>query len=87
MIFLIKDYLEELGVTALWLNPVLENNQPSESYHGYATTDHYKIDPRFGENSTYKSLVELAHARDMKIIMDVTSECVTYMKKIGFINV
>ena len=42
------DYLEDLGVTAVWLNPILENNQPYESYHGYAITDHYKVDKRFG---------------------------------------
>lgn len=65
------DYLEELGVTALWLNPVLENDQPYESYHGYAITDHTKIDPRFGTNEQYRQLVELAHERGMKVIMDV----------------
>jgi glycosidase len=65
------DYLEDLGVTALWLNPVLENDQPYESYHGYAVTDHYKIDPRFGDNEQYRKLVQLAHERDQKVIMDV----------------
>jgi len=48
------DYLQDLGVTALWLNPVLENNQPYASYHGYAVTDHYRIDQRFGSNEKYK---------------------------------
>ncbi|MBK8493352.1 MAG: glycoside hydrolase family 13 protein [Saprospirales bacterium] len=65
------DYLKSLGVTALWLNPVLENNQPYESYHGYAITDHYHIDRRFGSNDTYLELVEKAHQRGIKIIMDI----------------
>jgi glycosidase len=65
------DYLAELGVTALWLNPVLENDQPYASYHGYAITDHYNIDRRFGDNGQYKQLVKLAHARGIKVIMDV----------------
>lgn len=65
------DYLEDLGVTALWLNPVLENDQHYESYHGYAITDHYQIDPRFGSNEDYLKLVEACHARGMKVIMDI----------------
>lgn len=65
------DYLQDLGVTALWLNPVLENNQPYASYHGYAVTDHYRIDRRFGTNGKYKELVAKAHAKGIKIIMDV----------------
>ncbi|MEM1215689.1 MAG: glycoside hydrolase family 13 protein [Bacteroidota bacterium] len=65
------DYLEELGATALWLNPVLENDQPYESYHGYAVTDHYRIDRRFGSNEQYRQLIRLAHERGQKVIMDV----------------
>ena len=65
------DYLEGLGVTALWINPLTESDQPHESYHGYAVTDHYKIDPRFGSNADYVALVEKCHARGMKVIMDV----------------
>ena len=65
------DYLEALGVTALWLNPVLENDQPYESYHGYAITDHYKIDPRFGSNEQYLKLIALCHERGIKMIMDI----------------
>lgn len=65
------DYLKDLGVTALWLNPVLENNEPFESYHGYAVTDHYKVDKRLGGNNAYLQLVKLAHERDMKIVMDI----------------
>ena len=65
------DYLDDLGATALWINPLVENNQPKESYHGYAATDLYRIDPRFGSNDDYKALVEDAHSRGMKIIVDV----------------
>ena len=65
------DYLEDLGVTALWLNPVLENDQPYASYHGYAVTDHYRIDRRLGTNEEYRELVQKAHARGIKIVMDV----------------
>lgn len=65
------DYLQGLGLTALWLNPVLENNQPYASYHGYAVTDHYRIDRRFGTNEKYKELVAKAHEKGIKIIMDV----------------
>ena len=63
------DYLQDLGVTALWLNPVLEN-RGINSYHGYKTTDWYKIDPRFGTNEDYRTLVEAAHRKGMKIIFD-----------------
>lgn len=65
------DYIQELGVTALWLNPVLENNQPHESYHGYAMTDHYRVDPRFGNNTDLKALVDACHARGIKMVWDV----------------
>lgn len=65
------DYLESLGVTALWLNPVLENDTHFESYHGYAITDHYRIDRRFGTNETYLQLVEACHARGIKVVMDI----------------
>ena len=65
------DYLDELGVTALWLNPVLVNDQPHESYHGYAATDHYRIDPRFGTNENYVELVKACHQKGMKMVWDV----------------
>ena len=56
------DYFTELGVTALWFTPVLENDSPSDgkssSYHGYATTDYYRVDPRFGTNADYRRLAE-----------------------------
>ena len=65
------NYLEDLGVTAIWLNPVLENNQPYESYHGYAITDHYQVDERFGTNEQYRQLVRMCHERGIKVIMDI----------------
>jgi glycosidase len=65
------DYFSDLGVTALWFTPVLENNMTGGSYHGYATTDYYKVDPRFGTNEEYKQLIEKAHARGIKIVMDM----------------
>ncbi len=65
------DYLKNMGVSSLWLNPVQECNQPFESYHGYAPTDHYTIDPRFGTLETYKTLVDKLHQNDMKMVMDV----------------
>lgn len=64
------DYLEELGVTALWLNPVIENDMPRTSYHGYAFTNHYKIDARFGGEAAYKSLIDAMHKRGMKMVQD-----------------
>jgi len=64
------DYLGDLGVTALWINPLVENNGAANSYHGYATTDLYRIDPRFGTNELYTELVAEAHARGLMIIMD-----------------
>ncbi len=64
------DYIQSLGMTAIWLNPELENDQPSASYHGYALTDHYRVDRRLGGNEALVSLVKAAHARGMKIIRD-----------------
>lgn len=65
------DYLDNLGVTTLWLNPFEENNEDHESYHGYAITDHYAVDPRLGDLEDYRTLVNELHERDMKIIRDV----------------
>lgn len=65
------DYLKSLGITALWINPLLENNMPQYSYHGYAITDYYQIDARFGSNSDYLALVEKAKTYQIKIIMDM----------------
>ena len=69
------DYFKELGVTALWLTPVLENNSPDSgghsTYHGYATTDYYRVDPRFGTNAGYRKLCDEAHANGLKVVMDM----------------
>ncbi len=65
------DYLSDLGVTAIWLNPVLENDMEGGSYHGYATTDYYRVDPRFGTNEEYANLIADAHSRGMKVVMDM----------------
>jgi glycosidase len=65
------DYLKELGVTAVWTTPLLEDNQPNGSYHHYATTDFYKVDRRFGTNNEYKAMVDKCHAKGIKVIMDM----------------
>jgi neopullulanase len=72
------DYLKELGVTTLWLNPVIENNQPQtneggnmrSAYHGYGFTDHYNVDRRLGGNAAYKKMIEVAHGKGLKVIQD-----------------
>ncbi|MEH6406855.1 MAG: alpha-amylase family glycosyl hydrolase, partial [Leeuwenhoekiella sp.] len=64
------DYLDDLGVTAVWSTPLLEDNDDGYSYHTYAQSDLYKIDPRFGNNEDYKKLASELHRRDMKLIMD-----------------
>jgi glycosidase len=68
------DYLFDLSVTAIWLNPVLENKMPEKqyhSYHGYAVTDFYTIDRRFGSNEEYRQLIEKIHDKGMKVVMDM----------------
>ncbi|MEO9802905.1 MAG: glycoside hydrolase family 13 protein [Reichenbachiella sp.] len=64
------DYIERLGVTTLWLNPFLENDQPKYSYHGYGISDFYKTDSRYGSNNDFKNLAESCHKKGLKIIMD-----------------
>ena len=64
------DYLENLGVTSVWLTPVCEDNEPRTTYHGYAQTDLYKIDERYGTNEEYKELSQKMNARNMKLVMD-----------------
>ena len=72
------DYVEDLGATAVWCTPLLVNNQPRGSYHGYAITDYYHIDPRFGDNALYRAFADSCHARGLKVIMDVvTNHCGT----------
>lgn len=65
------NYIESLGVTAIWLNPVLENDMPGGAYHGYATTDYYRVDPRFGTNDEYRNLIAESHKRGIKVVMDM----------------
>lgn len=65
------DYIEKMGFTQIWLNPLLENDQPEYSYHGYATTDFYKVDPRFGSNGDMRRLADAAKARGIGLIMDM----------------
>ena len=69
------DYFKELGVTALWFTPVLENDSPDHgtqsTYHGYATTNYYRVDPRFGSNEEYRRLCDEAHEKGLKIVMDM----------------
>ena len=64
-------YIDSLGVTAIWLTPVRENDMPGGSYHGYATTNYYKIDPRFGTNDDYCNMIAEAHKRGLKVVMDM----------------
>lgn len=83
------NYLKELGVSTIWVTPMLENNMWM-SYHGYAATDLYRIDPRFGTNELYKNLVDEAHKRDLKVIMDHVSNHIginhPWIKKLPFAN-
>ncbi len=78
------DYFKQLGVTALWFTPVLENDWPADktqnsSYHGYATTDYYKVDPRFGSNEEYRNLIAECHKQGLKVVMDmIFNHCSDY---------
>jgi neopullulanase len=65
------DYIIDMGFTAIWLNPLLENDQPSYSYHGYSTTDFYKIDARYGTNEEYRAFALKAREKGIKLIMDM----------------
>ncbi len=64
------DYLQDLGITAVWMMPVLKNDMPERSEHGYAFTDHYTIDPRLGDEKAYLELSDALHVRGMKLIQD-----------------
>ena len=72
------DYLKELGVTAIWMTPVIENNQfltdeggaMRSAYHGYGFTDHYNVDKRLGGNEAYKKLSDEAHKKGIKMVQD-----------------
>ena len=65
------DYLADMGFTSIWLNPLLENDMEVYSYHGYSTTDFYKVDPRFGSNEAYRQLSKEAKSKGIKLIMDM----------------
>lgn len=65
------DYISDMGYTALWLNPVQENNMQQNSYHGYAITDFYHIDPRHGNNALYQKLSDECRKRGIKLVMDI----------------
>ncbi len=64
-------YITGMGFTAIWLNPLLENDMPVTSYHGYATTDFYKVDPRYGTNEEYREFAAEARNKGIKLIMDM----------------
>ena len=64
------DYLKSMGYTAIWPQPLLENDMPTYSYHGYAITDHYKVDPRFGTLDEYIELSKKAKSKGIKLIFD-----------------
>ncbi|MDC0249127.1 glycoside hydrolase family 13 protein [Flavobacteriaceae bacterium] len=65
------DYIKDLGFTTVWLNPVTENNMKKSSYHGYSTTDYYKVDPRFGTNELFKELSLKSKKKGIKLVMDL----------------
>ncbi len=65
------DYVQDLGVNTIWINPELENDQKHASYHGYAVTDHYRVDRRFGSNEQLQNLISECHRRGLKVIRDV----------------
>lgn len=72
------DYISDLGATAIWMTPLLEDDARRGSYHGYACSDYYNIDPRFGDNELYRKMVTEAHSKGVKVIMDiVTNHCGT----------
>ncbi|MBE7171092.1 MAG: glycoside hydrolase family 13 protein [Williamsia sp.] len=65
------DYLKDLGITTVWLNPIQENKMRGGSYHGYSITDFYKVDPRFGSNKEFQALVKTGHDKGLKMVMDM----------------
>ncbi len=65
------DHISALGATAIWPTPLLEDNEAAWSYHGYACSDYYHIDPRHGSNELYREMVSLAHEKGIKVIMDM----------------
>ncbi len=65
------DYISDMGFTAIWMMPVLENRMARSSYHGYSTTDYYRVDPRLGSNEDYRNLTEKARQKGVGMIMDM----------------
>lgn len=65
------DYIADLGVTSIWLNPIQENDMKEGSYHGYAITDYYQVDRRFGSNEEFRKLTQEANAKGLKVVMDM----------------
>ena len=65
------DYLKDLGITTVWLNPIQENRMRGGSYHGYSITDYYKVDPRFGTNEVFREVTKAVHNKGMKMVMDM----------------
>lgn len=65
------DYLTDLGITSIWLNPIQENDMKEGSYHGYAITDYYQVDRRLGSNEEFRNLVKEANAKGLKVVMDM----------------
>lgn len=65
------DYISDLGATSIWLNPIQENDMKEGSYHGYAITDYYQVDRRFGTNEDFRNLVKATHSKGIKVVMDM----------------
>ena len=65
------DHIEKLGCTAIWPTPMLGDDEEAWSYHGYACSDYYHIDPRYGSNSLYAQMVQEAHKKGLKVLMDM----------------
>ncbi len=65
------DHIAAMGYTAIWSTPLIENKQPTHSYHGYASTDSYRIDPRYGSNDEYRQMVQAARKKGLKVIQDI----------------
>lgn len=84
------DYISSMGFTAIWPTPLLENDMPQASYHGYAITDYYKVDPRFGSLAEYKELADKARGKGLKLIFDGvvnhTGSNYWWMKNLPFKN-
>ena len=82
------DYIASLGATAIWPTPLLEDNEAAWSYHGYACSDYYHIDPRHGSNELYKLMVKKAHAKGIKVLMDMVPNhcgaCHWWMKDLPY---